>query len=96
MKIHNNFFTFSKLSFHEFNYIDGKKNGLYRSYYESGQLWRKYNYIDGRYIKKYEEYSESGELKELYYYNKYNYIIYKKIKYMIYYVYDLLCNLLKK
>jgi antitoxin component YwqK of YwqJK toxin-antitoxin module len=32
----------------EYNYIDGKRNGLYQLYYESGQLWVKCNYINDK------------------------------------------------
>jgi antitoxin component YwqK of YwqJK toxin-antitoxin module len=31
----------------EVNYIDGKRNGIYKSYFENGELDTEVNYIDG-------------------------------------------------
>ena len=32
----------------EVNYIDGLKQGIFKSYYRNGQLWKEVNYIDGK------------------------------------------------
>ncbi len=29
-------------------YIDGKMNGIYKSYWQNGQLYEEVNYIDGK------------------------------------------------
>ena len=28
--------------------MNGKEEGVYKSYYDSGQLWKEINYIDGK------------------------------------------------
>jgi antitoxin component YwqK of YwqJK toxin-antitoxin module len=33
-------------------YIDGKMNGIYRGYNESGELYEEVNYVDGEIVKK--------------------------------------------
>jgi len=32
----------------EENYIDGKRNGIFKSYWVNGQLYSEVNYIDGK------------------------------------------------
>ena len=46
----------------EYNYKDGKQDGLYKGYYENGQLSYKANYKDGKLNGLSEQYHENGQL----------------------------------
>jgi antitoxin component YwqK of YwqJK toxin-antitoxin module len=47
----------------EFNYLNGQKNGMYKEYYESGQLMEEANYRNDTLIGSAKDYYESGALK---------------------------------
>ena len=42
--------------------VKGKKDGLWREYYENGQLWYEYNYKDGKRDGLYRQWYENGQL----------------------------------
>ena len=46
----------------EYYEIDGKKEGVYKSYYDNGQLKEICNYIDGKRNGKYKLYHYNGYL----------------------------------
>ncbi len=52
----------------------GKENGIYKSYYYNGQLWKEINYINGLTQGIFKSYHDNGQLKE-----EVNYIDGKKV-----------------
>ena len=46
----------------EYFQINNKKQGIYKSYYETGQLWEEVNYIDDKREEIYKSYYETGQL----------------------------------
>ena len=41
----------------------GKKEGIYKSYHDNGQLWEEINYINGKMNGIYKSYYSNGELE---------------------------------
>ena len=54
--------------------MNGKKEGVYKSYHEKGQLFQKVNYINGKREGIYKSYHDNGQLLE-----EINYIDGKKV-----------------
>ena len=49
----------------EANYVEGKKNGLIKEYYQNGLIKSTGNYLFGnKHDKKFQEFNESGESSE--------------------------------
>jgi antitoxin component YwqK of YwqJK toxin-antitoxin module len=46
----------------EYFEVNGKKEGMYKSYYFNGQLWIICNYIDGKINGEYKSYFDNGQL----------------------------------
>ena len=44
--------------------MNGKKEGIYKSYWNNGQLWEEVNYIDGKMNGIYKRYHYNGQLWE--------------------------------
>ena len=44
----------------EYFQLNGKINGIYKSYYKNGQLYSEVNYIDNKINGIYKEYYENG------------------------------------
>ena len=58
----------------EYFKMNGKKEGIYKSYWNNGQLWEEVNYIDGKMNGIYKRYHYNGQLWE-----EINYIDGKKV-----------------
>jgi antitoxin component YwqK of YwqJK toxin-antitoxin module len=50
--------------YEEYFKMNGKKEGIYKSYWNNGQLWEEVNYIDGKMNGIYKRYHYNGQLWE--------------------------------
>ena len=57
---HEEFYSNGKKKSAESNYVDGKKNGLFISWYENGKKWFESNYVDGKRNGLFIEWNEDG------------------------------------
>jgi uncharacterized protein len=54
----------AKTQLHEEYYeVDGKKEGVYKRYYDNGQLWEECNYVNGKLNGEYKQYHDNGQLE---------------------------------
>lgn len=55
------FYKFSQNKKEEYTLVNGIKNGLYQSYYKSGQLFEEYNCLDGKMHGVYQMWHKNGQ-----------------------------------